>query len=85
MVNVANVSLEKSCKSKQEREKYDGKNIFEYSFCQCVGLMHGLTEIEKKVMSFRIFVIPNNSLLQVKGQNNWPPKGAIFASCNNFF
>ena len=65
MVNVANVSLKKSCKSKQEREKYDGKNVFEYSFCQCVGLMHGLTEIEKKIMSFRTFVIPNNSLLQV--------------------
>ena len=48
MVNVANVSLKKSRKSKQEREKYDGKNIFEYSFGQCVGLMHGLTEIEKK-------------------------------------
>ena len=72
MVNVANVSLKKSRKSKQEREKYDGKNIFEYSFGQCVGLMHGLTEIENKSN-----VIPNNSLLQVlpnpKGQTNWPP------------
>ena len=52
MVNVANVSLKKSCKSKQEREKYDRKNVFEYSFCQCVGLMHGLTEIEKKTTLF---------------------------------
>ena len=61
---------------------YNGaRTVCEYSFCQCIGLMHGLTEIEKKVMSFQI--TPFYSSSQTQGAKNWLSKGAILASCNS--